>query len=314
MIRAWNRFFFTPVDPLPIALFRIVFGALVLVTLAALWPDLPTWFGESGVLPRASPWLSTYGDRLDVTRWLPDGDAPMRGFVAMLAGAALLLSRGLCTRLSAAVVFIGVTSLHHRDPLILHSGDTLMRVCAFFLMWSQAGRALSLDRVIRRMRGREGAAPVLAAPWGQRLLQIQVSVMYISSVGWKLTGAMWRNGTATWVTSQIVDFQRHQVPYVFEHLWTVRLITWSTLAAEAALGTLIWIPRLRYYVLASGVLLHLGIDYTMDLPMFQWMTLSTYLCFLPPQDLRAAGKRLVAWIAGPAASAPAEVVVQDGRG
>jgi len=295
MIRAWNRFFFAPVDPLPIALYRIVFGLLVMTTLVGLWPDLSVWFGADGVLPRDSAWLLNQGDRLDLTRWLPVGVTPLRWFFVALFGAALMLSLGLFTRVSAALVFLGLVSLHHRNPLILHSGDTLMRACAFFLIFSQAGRALSLDRLIRLARGREGLVTPFLPPWGQRLIQIQVSVMYVSTVCWKLRGPMWREGTATWFTSQLVDFQRFPVPFLFDHLWTVRLVTWGTLAVELALGTLIWVPRLRYYVLRMGILLHLGLEYSMDIPLFQWITMSTYLCFLAPEDLRAAAVGIRRW-------------------
>jgi hypothetical protein len=304
VIRAWNRFFFAPADPLPLALFRIVFGFLVVVTLMALWPDLSVWYGPVGVLPRDSAWLAAYGDRLDVTRWLPDRVESVRWLFVVVGGAAAMLSAGLFTRLSAAIVFVGLASLHHRNPLILHSGDTLLRLCAFFLIFSHAGRALSLGRAFRR-----GLRPdvLLLPPWAQRLIQLQVSIVYVSTVCWKLSGHMWRDGTATWITSQLVDFQRFPVSLLFNHLWSVRLLTWGTLAIEGALGVLVWYPRLRYSVLATGILFHVGLDYAMDLPLFQWIVMSTLLCFLPPEDLRSAGRRCRQWVAGRRGS-PAEPV------
>lgn len=297
MIGAWNRFFFAPADPLPVAVYRIAVGGLVILSVLTLWPDVSVWYTDAGVLPRHSAWLVAQGQRLDVTRWLPDGEEPLRWFLAVLCGAALTLSLGLFTRWSAAVVFVGLVSLHHRNPLILHSGDTLLRLSAFFLVFSHAGRTLSLDRLIWGGRHADNDAPPLLAPWAQRLIQIQVSIMYISTVCWKLSGEMWRDGTATWVTSQLVDFQRFPVPLLFDYLWSVRLATWGTLAIEGALGILIWFPRLRYSVLTVGVLFHVTLDYAMELPMFQWIVMSTFLCFLPPQDLRKVGMRFRSWVA-----------------
>ena len=39
LIEAWNGFFFAPQSPLPIALFRAIYGGLVVVTLLLLRSD-----------------------------------------------------------------------------------------------------------------------------------------------------------------------------------------------------------------------------------------------------------------------------------
>ena len=42
-----------PVDPRPLAWFRSWLGLLSLVNLWLLWPDMPMWLGNDGVLPAA---------------------------------------------------------------------------------------------------------------------------------------------------------------------------------------------------------------------------------------------------------------------
>jgi hypothetical protein len=75
------------------------------------------------------------------------------------------------------------------------------------------------------------------------------------------------------------------VPYVFEHMWTIKLWSWFTLVVELALGTLVWIKELRYPVLLAGILLHLGIDYSMNIPLFALVMISAYVTFVDPSDL-----------------------------
>ena len=65
-------------------------------------------------------------------------------------------------------------------------------------------------------------------------------------------------------------------------------LTWSTLAVELALGTLIWIRELRYWVLLAGVGLHLGIELSMNIPMFEWIMIITMLCMVDPKDMKDA--------------------------
>jgi hypothetical protein len=70
--------------------------------------------------------------------------------------------------------------------------------------------------------------------------------------------------------------------------FTVSLLTWGTLVVEFACGILIWFRDLRYWVLLAGLGLHLGIEYSMNVPLFQWIILATYVTFIYPEDLARA--------------------------
>ncbi len=288
----WHDFFFAPCSVLPIALYRILFGGLVLGYGALLWPDLLVWFGEHGVLSRATALQYLGAPRLNPLLWLPAGDAWVRGVFAIFMGAALGLTCGCATRLCSILVFIGLVSFHHRNPLILNSGDTFLRCAAFFLIFAPAGAALSFDRLWRILRGRESSAPPLHPPWAQRLLQYQLAVVYLSTFLWKAQGATWLDGSALYYTSRLTEFQRFPVPYIFEHRWTILASTWGTLVVEFALGALVWIREWRYWILASGVVLHAGIEYSMNIPLFAFIMTTAYVTFVDGTDLQ----RVAQWL------------------
>ena len=291
---AWNRFFHRPEPVTGIALFRILWGGCLLANWALLAPDLFTWLGEPGVLSRETARALTGPGRLDVFQALPRGD----GWVALVFAATVLASLGLAvgcfTRTSAACAFVGLVSIHHRDPLILHGGDTLLRAVTFLLVFAPAGKAWSVDRWRARRRGTAPPGPVLHAPWAQRLIQIQVAVLYASTVGWKLLGPTWRDGTAVYYMTRLVEFERFPLPPLFDHLWAIRAATWGSLLVEAALATLVWVPRLRYPVLAAGAGLHLGVEYAMNVPLFQWLMLACLTTFVPPAHVAAVARRVAA--------------------
>src|SRR5207247_995085 len=96
-------------------------------------------------------------------------------------------------------------------------------------------------------------------------------------------GTTWIDGTASWYAHQLTAFHRFPVPLVFESLTLIRIATWSTLAIEAALGVLIWIPRLRPWVLVAGFCLHLSLEYSMDIPLFQWVMITCLIAFVEPE-------------------------------
>jgi hypothetical protein len=68
----------------------------------------------------------------------------------------------------------------------------------------------------------------------------------------------------------------------------LKIGSWSALAREFSLGVLIWMKRLRYPLLALGVLFHLWLEYSLNVPLFQWGIRSAYVLFIDPKDVRHA--------------------------
>ncbi len=90
----------------------------------------------------------------------------------------------------------------------------------------------------------------------------------------------------------------------------MKLATWFTLVLEFALGVLLWIREIRYYLLAIGLVFHLSIEYSMNIPMFQWDVLTAYVLFIDAADL----KRVWNWISNHVRPFPGErlTVIYDG--
>jgi hypothetical protein len=192
---------------------------------------------------------------------------------------------GFFTRTSAALTFITFLALHHRNPVILNGGDSFCRIAIFFMIFAPAGAMYSVDRWMRVRSGKEKGEPALREPWAQRLIQLQLAFVYLYTFAWKAAGPMWLDGTAVYYTSRLVEFWRFPVPYVFEHMWTIKLWTWGTLAVELSLALLVWIKELRYPVLLLGVLLHLGIEYSMNIPLFGFIMIFAYMTYVDGTDL-----------------------------
>lgn len=289
--QAWNRWWFEPVSTSPIALFRICYGALVLLFVALLVPDIQVFFGRGGPFTTEDA-TRFWGNVPDysVLLWYPEPGA-VAAFFVIFTLAACCLTIGLWTRISAVIVFVGLVSIGHRNPLILHGGDTLLRIMAFYLILAPAGAALSVDRLIGLARGTAPAQPPLAPPWAQRLLQLQVAFVYAMTVLLKLKGGAWVDGTALYYTSRLEEFHRFPMPFVADSMLLVNLLTYWTLATELSLAFLIWVPGLRKFVLLNGVLLHLGIEYSMNVPLFAFAMMISYLTFV---DVDAVWQRMLA--------------------
>ncbi|HWN27442.1 MAG TPA: HTTM domain-containing protein, partial [Actinomycetospora sp.] len=188
-------------------------------------------------------------------------------------------------------LFVGVLSFARRDPYVLNAGDILLRSLAFYFIFAPAGEALSLDRW-RRARDTFWEFP-LRAPWALRLMQIQLSVIYLSTVWEKLQGSRWRDGTAVSYALRIGDVHRFPTPaFLADSVLMSEVMTFGTLVVELSLAIFVWNRTLRPWVLALGVSLHLSIELSMMVGFFSLLMLTLYLAFLPPET----ASRLVLWV------------------
>lgn len=313
-LETWERFWFREVETSTYALFRIAFAVIVLAWTISLAPALYSFFGDDGILPAH-----------------PDGDAGAWGLLQLDSSPAsvtalylLLLVGSLCllfgfkARLAAVVVFVCLVSFARRDPWVLNSGDLLVIVLAFYLMLAPSGSALSVDRWLKT-RSRFWEFPKRSL-WPLRLIQVQVSLLYLFAVWAKVRGETWNDGTAVSYAFRIEDLERFPVPaFVTDSLLLVNLLTFGTLATELALAILVWNGKLRPWVLLLGVMLHLGIDYAVRVGFFSFAALVAYVAFLPPETVSAWVYRLrdrmarsrLAWLV-PTVE-PVEPVEPEGR-
>lgn len=289
-VAKWERFWFEPEETSALALFRIAFGLVVLAWSLTLTHDAYDFFSEDGVLPRQPDFDGPF----DAGLWGVLGIFPSKGAVAallaiLIAGAVALIV-GYRTRLAALLVFVCLLSLQRRNVFVFNSGDGLLKIIAFYLVFAPAGASLSVDR-LRAARDRFWEFPA-RAPWVVRLLQIQLSVIYLSMVWAKVRGTTWGDGTAVSYAMRIEDLQRLHLPqWVVDSSLVTSLMTYGTLGVELALGILVWNRKLRPWVLLLGVGLHLGIDLTLRVGFFSYAMLTLYIAFLPPE---VVSRRLLA--------------------
>lgn len=293
LTKSWNEFWFKPTSPAPICLFRICFGLLVLATGLLLAPDLYTWFGSDPVISQQAvhDWEQSE-PRFSIFFLLPNSNAlALAVFVTLMISAASLTA-GLFTRLSAFVVFVCLCSLDQRMACMMNSGDTILRHQALLLTFAESGALFSLDRMRSRAKQPQSDRSILASPWAQRLIQLQIAGVYAQTFFSKLERPEWLDGTALYYCSRLTDFARWPNPILFDHLWIYQLLSWMTLGVEFALFTLIWWKKTRYPVLIAGTIFHLCIDATMNIPVFEYIMIANYINFLMPKDIFSAIARI----------------------
>jgi HTTM domain len=292
VLEGWDRFWFDSKPTSTLALVRIAFGLVVLGWTLSVAPILFDFFSIRGLLPRQPSGVAP--GRWGVLDVAPADAAVVAVFVALVVGS-ISLALGYHTKIAAAVVFVGLVSLTRRNPFIFNAGDGLLRIMSFYLLLAPAGASLSFDRW-RRARNELWEFPT-RPHWSLRLMQVQLSVIYLATVWEKMRGEMWKDGTAFSYVLRIEDFARFPEPsFVVSTPLLVNIATYATLGLEAALGVLVWNRKARPWVLSLGVLFHLSIAYSVRIGFFTAAMLTLYLSFVPPERASALIGTVRGWL------------------
>ncbi|MBM3964223.1 MAG: hypothetical protein FJ308_04030 [Planctomycetes bacterium] len=281
-IAAWDRFLFEGCDPRIASAFRIGFAILILIQVAVVWNDAAMWFSDEGVLSVGTAKLTTRPLGWSLFYWVPSAPPLIQGTLVALALHAVLMLLGVFSRVQAAAIFVWLVSLQNRNPLINDGEDTVFRIFAFMMIW------LPLDAywsILRRSNDSVTRSRSHSSAWGLRLIQIEMTAIYASAAISKLGGETWQDGTAMWYVSRMTDNFGRLIPSaLFDHFWVSAGLTWGALFIEAVLPIALWNRRTRKIAILAGVALHLGIELSMNLFLFEWVMVLGLLTFVVPSE------------------------------
>ena len=297
-VRAWNRFWFAPTSAQPLGAFRIVFGGIVLLNLAILANDLDAWFTDAGYL------RGTEARELAGPSWSEAGTVPKRwsplqldrrpGTVRLAFGitavAAVLFTLGWRTRIMSMVMYAGMLAIHHANIQTASGADVLLVIVCFLMMLSPCGAAYSLD-ARRRARTLGGAYSALIAPWPQRLIALQISVVYFVTALIKAHGTSWSDGTALHFILNNGEARRFTLGLT-AYPSVLNAMTLGAVVLEFALAFLLWSRAARPAMILLGAMLHGGILLTVNIPIFGELMMASYLCFLSAGEWAAVARRI----------------------
>ena len=278
---AWNAFWFTPADPLPLAVIRILTGAILAWSSAVWLLDADAFFGDRGWLRADQVW------RMNDQPWqwslyfVASSPTMIRVVAGIALVAAILLTLGVATPLAAGVSFLCLVSAANRAPLNVFGLDDTLGMLLVPLVVGPSGARLSVDRLLCGAGRGRGGEPSVRASVGLRLLQVHLCVVYLFSGAGKLFGASWWEGTALWGAIANDRYRTLDLRGLAGHPLIVNALTLATLWWEVAYPALIW-PRLtRRVFLAMAVAVHLGIGLAMGMMEFGLAMITANLAFVP---------------------------------
>ena len=282
LYNGWTNFFFVEQPSSVIGLFRICMGLIIFIDSLFLFRSSGLCFGTNGTFPLIYWKISGFKNRFSLFRYLCESDEPVYITMVAMIISSFLFTIGFYTQLSSIVLFICWLSLTHRNVYIYHSGDTLCRLFIFLSMFSCAGYGLSLDNYINS----RDQLYTMNSVWCQRLIMIQLTIVYWFAVFFKLKSNDWLEGSAIYYSLLNCTVGRKLVgPTFLKKLCTgLRLSSWLALAMEIFIGFGAWFYETRYIAIWLGICFHIFLEMNFRLGTFSWVMCAGLLLFLDPYD------------------------------
>lgn len=260
---------------------RIGLALLILVDVALRCRDLQAHYGDLGVLPRGAL-LQHFSNAWHWSLHFYSGLTSAQGVLFFCqAIIALALLVGYRTRLAVVLSWVLLVSLHHRNWLILQSGDTLLRCLLFFAMFLPMGARWSMDSAF----GKDGTARDSRwCSWGGAGWTLQVMIVYWCSLIHKWHPA-WHKGFAVEMAVHLESFATPLAVWARDYPAMLSWLTHGTLVIEALGPLLLLIPFRNGLNRTLAVFLMLGfhtsISLFLEVGLFGWIMAVAWLFFLP---------------------------------
>lgn len=216
--------------------------------------------------------------------------------------AAVLLLIGITPRLMALGIHISIVSFRNRSINMMYDlQDTLFLLMSFYTLflplhhWSIT-QAWSARRANDGNNKNNSANAKLASTtssswpiWPFRLIQWQVTCIYTGAGLCKLSYPIWREGWAMYnVIHQQDFFGGFFCPdFIFNRMGTLWILTYASLVIECTCWIFVWPTTTRRFVVLTMILFHLGIDLSMNLHIFHWLSILAWCSFfVEPEPIK----------------------------
>ena len=308
-----NRFFHSQVSARPLGFFRVLWGGFLIYYYLGVYWLLNLYYGTGGLkfmegLTGPAPEIIYSGNSGPLLQWslffwVDQSNLIFHGLYALVLLASLGMMLGRYTRVCSVIVFFCTISFQTPAWWGTNSADQLVKIMSFLFMVASLGgyatRYYSLDaRQIKSANKGSVQEPSLMPVWPYRLFQVQLCMVYFTSALQKSGSVDWQSGRAMeMVFLQTNSWMRFD-PGLSEYSAFTALITIGVLLWElTAFPVFVWIKSMRLWVLASGVLFHLGIVILFKVFVFTEIMIVIYCCFLSESQVKWVVDRLSAMAA-----------------
>ena len=278
-----------------LALFRIGLALVIIADLIIRAESLEAHYTDYGVLPRPAlidrilhPWYWSVH--------LLSGQPVVQGILFLFASlVALALLIGYQTKLATIISWALVVSLHNRNPVLIFTGDNILRAVLFWAMFLPLGTCYSVDSALNSSTKK---LPQRILSIATLALTLQICFVYIFSVAFKAQNPVWwwPEGSAVYYALSFDYYVTKFGQFLLNFPALLVFFTYVALVVEGIGPLFLFVPFrtgfFRCCTIVAFILLHIGLELTMNLGLVQVLSIVIWLVFIPSRVWEVAAKRL----------------------
>jgi hypothetical protein len=258
-------------DIRPVNIMRRLLFAYVIFNFVQMLPYLDTLYGRFGLV--ATQHLT--GFTLTTLVNLLSVDAIKNYYLMFFAVQllfALICLLGFLPRICSLVVFFTTINLQNRIYSTVSGGDILLCLMLFYLSFISNGKKLKNSNFNQIQNAFDRAFIFMC--------KAQLIIVYAVSAIFKLQSPQWLDGSAM---QQILSIDEYSIPALQNMVCSApllfKILTWAALLYQTVFPVLIFVKRVKNYLLFSGVIFHLFIAFAMGLFNFGIIMICCYTVF-----------------------------------
>jgi vitamin K-dependent gamma-carboxylase len=268
---------FQPIDGASLAVFRMLFGAIM------LWE---VWrYFSNGWIERyyVEPSFHFTYDGFGWIRPWPETGMYLHFVVLGLLAVAIMV--GFAYRIAAPLFFVAFTYVFLLEQARYLNHFYLISLLALLLAIVPAHRVWSVDR---RLRGRDW--PQTVPTWSLWLLRAQIGIVFVGAAVAKMNGDWLRGQPLSMWIAEDTDFP--VIGRFFDEEWMGLLMSYGGLFFDLLVVPLLLIPFTRPFAFVGAFTFHYMNSKLFTIGIFPWLALGTALLFFPPDWPRRLAARI----------------------
>ncbi len=265
--KAWAMFT-RPVDALPLDIFRICVGLVVLAYFARTFLEVSNFSGPDGFLDHELIVEMYWFTEIGIFRHWMGVEWFYAAFgIAIVSCVPLIL--GYRVKLFAVVLYIIAVSTYRHNFIVMYVDDAIMHLLLFWMLVLPVGRTLVIGEWLSDKRlAWERWKGVTVPGASLRCFFWNLILLYLVAGLWKWTSPMWLDGTALYVVFKLPVSYFHEF-WGAEHIPLLKIFNYATLVLEPLVPLMFFLKRgshLKYILLAAFIGLHMLSALTLNIP------------------------------------------------
>lgn len=189
----------------------------------------------------------------------------------------ILITLGLFTRVATIMNYLfTLMVISSMGGFEYHLDYSLISI-NFILMFAPVSACWSLDRILLNSVHEDKVSVI----YPYLLLFMGIGLVYFDSAWWKLSSPIWMSGLGVWAPASLPQMIHHNQFALLDQYPIMLFLNYLTIAFELTFLFMFRWKRARFLTIGIGLGLHLGIFIIFPIPLFAWGMISLYILLIP---------------------------------